>query len=185
MDIIDSTESDLALVYEALKKRIQTFDISWTRTKVTLHHLAHSFADEILTDTRFSRQQIRSLLERLLGVQSWPFLCEVEYEVAHGDHLHELALYEQWCDDLTVTQQAWVPRQDQCPRVFFRERIILHAHSGHRRPGGFQWYLEHLAVLPEHLELLVIALDLVIDETWGDIGNATTQAFWLDAIRSG
>ena len=124
-------------------------------------------------------------MDCLLDVQSWDFLCEVEYEVAHGDHLYELALYEQWCDDLTSSTSVWTTPPVQCPRIFFRERIVLHAYSGRRRPGDFQWYMEQLAVLPQHQELLILSVDLVIDSTWGDIGNVQTQEFWLTAIKNG
>ena len=185
LDLFDFEAPTIEAVLAQLKLRVQQFDISWTRTKLTLQHLAHSFTPDVLADIQWTFHEIRWLVDCLLDVQSWDFLCEVEYEVAHGDHLYELALYEQWCDDLTSSTSVWTTPPVQCPRIFFRERIVLHAYSGRRRPGDFQWYMEQLAVLPQHQELLILSVDLVIDSTWGDIGNVQTQEFWLTAIKNG
>ena len=67
----------------------------------------------------------------------------------------------------------------------FRERIVLHAYSGRRRPGDFQWFLDELGRQHKLEGMFVVSLDLVIDATWGDISNPATQRFWLDALRSG
>ena len=58
------------------------------------------------------------------------------------------------------------------PRPRSRERIFLHVYSGRRRPGDFQFYPEHFfAQDAEGLVLHVVSLDIVIDETWGDVRN--------------
>ena len=72
------------------------------------------------------------------------------------------------------------------PRPRSRERIFLHVYSGRRRPGDFQFYPEHFfAQDAEGLVLHVVSLDIVIDETWGDVRNPATQDFWLRHAREG
>ena len=111
------------------------------------------------------------------------FLTEITYEAAEHDHLHHLDLYEQWCSDIACASTPWKPTLC-CPRPVFRERAVLHAYSGRRRPGDFQWYLDALG-RQHKLEGFYVSLDIVIDSTWGDISNQKTQKFWLDSIRSG
>ena len=66
-----------------------------------------------------------------------------------------------------------------------RERIALHAYSGRRRHGDFQWYLDAIGKQGRLEGLFVVSLDLVIDSQWGDIENKKTQHFWLNALPSG
>ena len=136
--------------------------------------------DEFLAETPFCKEEIHAVLDRLGDYQTWPFLCEVEHEFADGGHLHQMDLYEQWCEDLSNLARPW-ERKLPCPRVRLQERIVLHAYSGRRRPGDFQWFFDSIATSG----YLVLSIDIVIDERWGDIGNKDTQHFWLQAIRDG
>ena len=68
---------------------------------------------------------------------------------------------------------------------FFKEKVILHAYSGRRRPGDVQWFIDHLAEQRDLSGIVVVSLDIVIDERWGDISKQDTQTFWLDALRAG
>jgi len=75
--------------------------------------------------------------------------------------------------------------KEQIPRVHFQERVIVHAYSGRRRPGDFQWFLEAVATRKNLNLLFVVSLDLVIDQEWGDISKPATYNFWMHSIRSG
>ena len=80
--------------------------------------------------------------------------------------------------------QVWTPTS--IPRPIGRERIILHAFSGRRRPGDYQWYLEHLlSTGQEGLSLYVVSLDIVIDSKYGDLADPETRGFWLSHIFQG
>ena len=73
-----------------------------------------------------------------------PFLIERRDPIDHNPR--SVQAYEAWATALyDLDQQGyrnWTPTR--CPRVFFRERIILHAYSGRRRRGDLQWYMEAL-----------------------------------------
>eukprot|EP00435_Cladocopium_sp_Y103_P023500 s582_g5.t1 len=183
--IYDFEQTDCEALFGLLQEIIRGFPVSWSRTQITLWHLVDSFTEEACTDICLSRQEVLDVLHQLATPSSWPFLCEVEYDRADGVRLFDLDLYEGWCDSLTGVATPWTPASTSCPRIFFKERIILHAYSGRRRPGDFQWYIDLIARHRDMEGVLVISLDLVIDAQWGDISKPATQSFWLEAIRSG
>lgn len=53
------------------------------------------------------------------------------------------------------------------------------------RPGDVQWFIDHIADQRDLSGIVVVSLDIVIDERWGDISKKDTQTFWLDALRAG
>eukprot|EP00435_Cladocopium_sp_Y103_P053922 s1233_g17.t1 len=185
LNIYDFENDDVDALFSLLQRTIQTFYIGWTATQFTLRHLADSFTAEACTDVQFSHEEILQVLERLGTPSSWPFLCEIEYDTAHGAALYNLDLYESWCESLCAMEHPWTPHSSSCPRIFYKERIILHAYSGRRRPGDFQWFIDHLAQQRNLDGVLVVSLDLVINTHWGDIAKDETQRFWLHGIRSG
>ena len=62
---------------------------------------------------------------------------------------------------------------------------MLHAYSGRRRHGDFQWFFDHIAQEKSLAGFMVLSMDIVIDAVLGDISQADTQRFWLQAIRTG
>ena len=75
-----------------------------------------------------------------------------------------------------------IPQPTSIPRSFGKVRYVLHAFSGRRRMGDFQFYFDKLAEQLPDLQLHVISLDVVIDAVWGDITCTSTRNFWIDAI---
>eukprot|EP00435_Cladocopium_sp_Y103_P016977 s3230_g4.t1 len=185
LSIYDFSCHDVEGLFDQLHDLIQTHLVSWTTTQLTIHHLIDSFTEDNCTDMHFTHAELHGVLHRLCDVRSWHFLHEVEYETAHGDHLFPLDLYEGWCDALYQGDATWTPTTSQCPRLFFKERVVLHAYSGRRCPGDLQWFLDTLASQHHQAGLLVVSLDLVIDDNWGDIAKSETQLFWLRAIKQG
>ena len=185
LQILDHEETDERGLFLELKHIITTYAISWTQLKLTLHYLQDTLTDEVIAETCFTRRDIQQMVFQLQDPQTWDFLQEVVNEVASGEHLHSLDLYEQWCCDVESLDGAWTPNVPSCPRKFFKEKVILHAYSGRRRPGDVQWFIDHLAQQRDLSGIVVVSLDIVIDERWGDISRPDIQTFWLDALRAG
>eukprot|EP00435_Cladocopium_sp_Y103_P050732 s1235_g15.t1 len=179
-DHIDHPDQDL---FALMQHKIREFAIGWTETKQTLRHLFVFFSDADLAAADITSVQWKRLQARLCDASSWPFLvASVVKEQA--DHLQDLAAYEAWCSDLLQEPHPYRPGV-RCPRLRFRERIVVHAFSGRRRPGDLQWFLEKFASDRDIMHLAVVSLDLVIDPVWGDLGKQETYDFWLSSIRSG
>ena len=68
------------------------------------------------------------------------------------------------------------------PRITYRERVILHAFSGRRRAGDFQFFVEHIVEQNPAVAFVVLSVDIVIDPVWGNVANPKTK---LDAARRG
>ena len=168
-----------------MQNTISEHYIGWTQTRITLQAVAQGFTEEAVMDTHLTREQIQQLLSDLGDAANWPFLHTVETDSAEASHLYSLELYELWCNDLANMECAWSPFAPTCPRVFYRERVILHAYSGRRRPGDFQWFVDKIAETKHLQDVMVVSVDLVIDSTWGDISQPSTQKYWLEAMGDG
>lgn len=182
--ILDSPALAPEDLQQQMRDCIRTHDISWTHTQLTIRHVHQAILMIEEYDAATPQVTVFTTLEHLLEPSTWGFLNEIQYETAGTDHLHHLDLYEQWCCDLAAAPSPWKPTLS-CPRPVFRERVVLHAYSGRRRPGDFQWFLDALGRQQKLEGFYVVSLDIVIDSTWGDIGNQKTQRFWLESMRAG
>ena len=93
LDILDFEGDEPPSLFRLMKQSVQSTAISWTHTKLTLSHLVDSLTEEFLENVSLPRQTLLDLLDDLGDVGTWPFLREIEYDIAEGDHLHELDLY--------------------------------------------------------------------------------------------
>jgi hypothetical protein len=176
----DHPERDL---FQELYGHIQTHPVSWTMTKRTLHHIAESLTLEDADLAHLDLGEWRQLLYRLADFRQWSFLAEDICESSMDQDLM-LPHYEDWCRELQAHDPPRFVEQT-VPRVHFQERVVVHAYSGRRRYGDFQWYLDATAERAGIGMLFVVSLDLVIDQQWGDIGRPESYQFWTNAIRSG
>eukprot|EP00435_Cladocopium_sp_Y103_P029303 s270_g7.t1 len=181
--VFDQPDMPHQALYEGLATLILHCAIGWTETKQTLRHLQVSFDHEDLTRAGLSLNEWEAVLGRLLDYRSWPFLCD-DTGLERTHHHLDLRGYHDWCANLSTSEESY-RLGCRCPRVRFRERVVIHAFSGRRRPGDLQWFMEKFAD-QRHVDFLsVVSLDLVIDEQWGDLGRRATYDFWLTAIKSG
>ena len=65
-----------------------------------LRHIANDISLVPDYDGAVPCAEVCSVLEGLAGPQDWDFLQEINYETARTDHLHDLDLYERWCQDM-------------------------------------------------------------------------------------
>ena len=163
-----------------------TFTLPWTEYVTTLQATAQDLADS--AEEEALSIPVSALVRQIQEASrpcNWPFLTEHRDQVDHNPR--SIAAYEAWANALYAIDQKgyinWTPLH--CPRVFYRERIILHAYSGRRRRGDLQWYMEALAEQKSDFLLVVVSLDIVIDKTWGDAKNPAIQKFWLTSVLDG
>ena len=182
MDIFAEPTS-LVQCEQALRQLIQTTVISWTMLSHTLSLVQHDLSDDIARDLGRSLQDVHSVLEHLQDPLTWPFLAQSDQAVLQPED--QVAHYELWCQRLCEQPEPpW--RCTAIARPVGRERIILHAFSGRRRKGDFQWYLEYLHSQDHSGVLLfVVSLDVVIDSKYGDLADQDTRNFWLSHILQG
>lgn len=176
----DHPDSDL---FNDLRDKIMELPVSWTMTRRTPHYIVDMLTEEDAHLARMNLADWRQVLHRLADYRTWDFLREDTCQPVEGSAL-SLEHYESWCQELVKQPQVRLTRE-QVPRVHFQERVIVHAYSGRRRPGDFQWFLEAVATRKNLNLLFVVSLDLIIDQEWGDISKPATYDFWMHAIKSG
>ena len=169
-------------VETALRDCIRTYPISWTQCVTTLEVFLQHLDEAAAATFALDLQTLRSAVEKLQDPFSWDFLPDELDTPGSPDDL--LQHCEDWCASLLATEEPWRPLV-AVPRPVGRDRIILHAFSGRRRVGDYQWHLDQLCNAAEGFLLHVVSLDLVIDTKYGDLSDQQAQAFWLHGINQG
>eukprot|EP00435_Cladocopium_sp_Y103_P012460 s1027_g3.t1 len=163
-----------------LRMHVEATAISWTCCQHTLQQIASTLSDQQEDEAvqRWGLAPLLSVLQGLSCPEAWPFLeapCPAGPAVS-GD----LALLESHC--LAISLAGFQPS----PRAFGRHRIILHAFSGRRRVGDFQFYLDaFLLHCPAGVVYHTVSLDIMVDAQRGDISKSEVRQFWLDGIDKG
>ena len=168
----------------AVRAAPQTFDLSWSRFCITWKWFVSHLADDDLDLCGFTRAGLDDLTARLCDPATWP-LFQDGYMTPESSNPLSLNDYEEWAHRLACAPTGlWASFVD-IPRLFTKEKILLHAFSGRRRHGDLQYYVDRVAAgHPDHL-IFVVSLDIIVDPTWGDVRAHGTKTFWLDGIRQG
>lgn len=169
-------------IEQALRECVCAHPISWTCCATTLDLFYQHLDEETATLFGVDLSHLRMIVRKLQAPTSWDFLREDPDTLCGPSDL--LQHYECWCEGLLATEEPWCP-EETVPRPVGKERIILHAFSGRRRIGDYQWFLDIQCSDAEGLLLHVVSLDLVIDEKYGDLSDRQTQEFWLHGITQG
>ena len=158
-----------------LRAAIGKRTLSWTRFCYTLAKFREHVQPEDLGTFQMSRQDLDILLNNLLDANTWPWLKQSRAEDAETS----CADLEWQCDQAEV-QTTDSPR----PQGFGVHRYILHAFSGRRRQGDFQFFLDDIAEAHPGIVLHTLSVDIVLDSCWGDISNVQVRQFWISAAMN-
>jgi len=161
---------------------IKDYVITWTSCRATLDYLIENLNEQDLEILNLGEYNMVERLRQLRRAESWPFLCLSGQRPFRKTSTMTLAEMEQQCLD-AVEAASTRPRLWEVPRPMARERFIIHAFSGRRRAGDFQYFIE--LIRKDFPEMLVhtISVDLMVDPVWGDVSRPHVRAFWLRAVR--
>ena len=176
--LLEGPNDDLATLVTALRDRIPEVAVSWTQFCITLTAFQRDFHPDDAEMCGCSPLLLAQAFAELRQPDLWPCFVEVQ---ASSSLLVALRDYEAQCYDVVVQDT----KEESIPWQFGRERILLHAYAGRRRPGDFQFFLDIMAAKYPDMIIYTVSLDLVIDEQWGDVMDASTRAFWLDHAKQG
>ena len=169
------SDKDLSGKQADLRAMIGMRILSWTRFCHTMAKFREHVQPADLTTFQMSRQDLDLLLNDLLDVQTWPWLTQPQTE----DTEVSCADLEWQCDNAEV-KATESPR----PQGFGVHRFILHAFSGRRRQGDFQFFLDAIAAAHPGIVLHTLSVDIVLDSCWGDISNVQVRQFWISAAMN-
>eukprot|EP00435_Cladocopium_sp_Y103_P007071 s4733_g2.t1 len=171
---------DLAVFEEQICQWITSHAISWTKTRQTLSFFQDSLEHDDAEVLLFDLAATSACLSSLQSSSSWTFLCASS---PSSSSLTTIETMHDACAGFEVLLQDW--NFASVPRACGRHRVILHAFAGRRRPGDIQYYLENDLASDAPYVITTVSLDIIIDETWGDVSRDDTRKLWLQAIRSG
>ena len=163
-----------------------THSLAWTDFQAAIEVFLTTFEDDLRdAPLPLAYGPTVQILRQVCQPDHWDFLRDQD-PMTQPRPL-TLIEYEAWAttlrDNVTPDCPAWSPTT--VPRIFYKERVVLHAFSGRRRRGDFQWYLEGFQMDRPDCYWVVVSMDLVIDPLLGDAKNQHTQDFWLHHARSG
>ena len=133
-----------------------------------------------------SDQHFETVIHLLRDPLLWRTFQTTDASTERGRHhsIAPLELAEAWCIDLAQVPVPWTTRTTS-PQHSFREKIVLHTYSGRRRRGDFQWFFDQCCASSPGILCVVVSLDIVIDEKYGNIGDPEIRAFWYRGMFEG
>ncbi len=171
---VDDTATTMEQAVEGMRRLIQNTAVSWSTCKQTLRKLQEDLQTTDFEDLSLTMSDAHAALGRLQRADEWPFLKHLCIEADPED----LNYWERILQD----EAPWT-RSTPIFRQIGKDRFILHAFSGRRRQGDFEFYLRRMPTV-EGVRIHVVSLDVVIDGTYGDLMKEETRTLWLDAIKS-
>eukprot|EP00435_Cladocopium_sp_Y103_P053323 s964_g17.t1 len=166
-----------------IRRGATSLPISWSLWVPTLDALRETIIDNEQDEAivRMGLPDILNVIATLQQPSAWSFLTETAKPVQHLDPSLTLETLEWQC------MQGQAPLPATVPRSFGKHRIVLHAFSGRRRVGDFQFYLDQMLAHMDTGGIVVhtVSLDIIVDSVRGDISSATVRAFWLNGIEKG
>ena len=169
---------DLIDMEQNIRDFITEQPISWTLCSNTLHQVRATIQEHNPEECIRQRGEtvLLNLIDRLLQTETWPFLKATQTKTDGRD----LGSLEREIMDLSSPPDWPIPRQ------FGKYRIVLHAFSGRRRLGDFQFYLDELlSKQPAGLYVLTVSLDIIVGRVKGNIADKDVRAFWYHSIEQG
>ena len=156
----------------AVRTMACTKKLSWTQFSLTLDRFKAHVQHTDLEAFHMSMSELDEMFEDLLNVDTWPWMKHAQEDVQE----FSCADLEWQCDNADASN-AVAPR----PQGFGVHRFILHAFSGRRRQGDFQFYLDAIAENHPGIVLHTLSVDIVLDSCWGDISDEKVRQFWVSA----
>ena len=176
--IIDS--GTMAELCDGIRAAVHARPISWTATYSTFQSFLRQLNPVDLEDSAFEVSDIREVLQMLSKSEAWDFLDRGTLRkkpAIPNDLCHWECILNQWY------QEDYRPKPP-APRAFGCHRYILHAFSGRRRIGDFEFFVERLPVR-SGIIIHTLSVDIVVNSKWGNLRCPTTCRFWLDGIVKG
>ena len=153
---------------------------SWTTWRTTLSEITTEFRELMKQDYHDFEETVFATLSRLQQTDAWPgFPVRLPQLVETQD-------YQDLCEQLLNSgrKPCWT-RTVSIQREITRHRVVIHAYSGRRQAGDFQFFLDAMTQQLDGIVVHVLSLDVIISKQHGDLMDKTVRQFWIRAACSG
>lgn len=153
--------------------------LSWTQYVHSIVSLQANARAEDLEAFGLPQAAFDDIMRQLSDPTTWPWLQQ-----GHSDTKIDRSLADlEWqCDNAVTGPGADTMTQ---PRSFGTHRFILHAFSGRRRQGDFQFFLDAITEKHPGVVIHTLSVDIILDQQWGDVSDERVQHFWIAAAKRG
>ena len=172
---------------EVIKQALQTSCNCFSEVKRTLTFLRDTYdREEMDPGWRVPRGRLGVALE--LAVRRCTLRWFFEAEQLHQDPSDQ-AIRDSAAKFASCRREAaqWLLDEEArsgLPRFGAKFLVFIHLFSGERRRGDIQQFLEKLTA-PEGYFIHILSVDVIFDETAGDLANARNQRMWIRFARAG
>lgn len=167
---------------QIVRNVIAAHPVSWDCCRATLDYLMEELTIGDIDALAIEGIDIKELLRTLRHVEAWDFLTPEHAQYRYEALTLGLQDIEERC---RVSGDRPSPRSPlwAVPRPMVKERYLIHAFSGRRRPGDFQQFVDRARMQNEGTLIHTISVDIVVDPIWGDVSRPEVRAFWLTAVH--
>ena len=165
-----------------IKEVVYAHPVTWQTCRASLHYLIGELTIEDIQALAIMHKDIKTVLRELLASNEWGFLHDSCAHSRAAERPIGQDVIDQACNEAAESAPMRAPFWP-APRPMLRERYIIHAFSGRRRPGDFQYFLDQMQSQHDATTIHTISVDLMTDPVWGDIAQSTVRSFWLTAVR--
>ena len=173
------SEISLADKFQQIRARAGTKPLSWSQFVLTMECLQMNAGAQDLDAFGLTQTAFDASIRQLVDPTTWPWFQERDTAVKPERSVADL---EWQCDNAVIGPAA---ATQPSPRSFGVHRFILHAFSGRRREGDFQFFLDAITTSHPGIVIHTLSVDIILDRKWGDVSDETVQQFWISAARRG
>ena len=159
--------------------------ITWTQLLATLDYFIEEYSAQDVEIAGIPRQDLQSTLDILRNPDNWKLFAPHVDPAVSATRLRDRITLENYICDLITHPAGPYHQGEQVPRPCTSIRILLHAYAGRRRAGDLQFFLDSLYTCKDGISLMVVSLDIVIDQHFGNIADAEVRQFWMHYIQCG
>ena len=173
------SEGTIADKRSQLRDTARSRAISWSQFVQTVESLKDNACEHDLHGFDLTHEVFLEVVSSLLDPDTWPWF----QDSSRAEKPERSVLDMEWqCDNARIGPAAHTQETPQC---FGVHRFILHAFSGRRRKGDFQFFLD--AIADEHPGIVIhtLSVDIILDSQWGDVSDEKVQNFWISAAQRG
>ncbi|CAL1171631.1 unnamed protein product [Cladocopium goreaui] len=168
----------LAESVSAMIQRMKGRVISWTRFTQMVQTFENQVQEDDLKAFGLTHSQCLQFCQEIIDTKHWPFMHRLSAELPSAE-VTSADLGWQCANSEILDEVGPIAH----PQSFGTHRYILHAFSGRRRQGDFQFFLDSLIGDRPGIVVHTLSVDIILDERWGNVADPEVQSFWCHAVR--
>ena len=168
-----------------VQSNITQLIITWTQLLATMDYFIEEYSAQDIEISGVPHHVLQSTLDILRNPDNWDLFAPNAASTATASRPRDRITLENYICDLVAHPAGPFQHGERVPRPCTTTRILLHAYAGRRRAGDLQFFLDSLYTCKDGISLMVVSLDIIIDQHFGNIAKTEVRQFWLHYIQRG